>query len=316
METVATMPHDAVFKNFLTHTDTARDFLDIHLPKEIKAICDLSTLTLESGNFVEESLQEQYSDVLYSVSMQGHPGYLHILIEHQSTPSKKIAFRMMRYAIAAMHRHLEAGFQQLPLVVPILFYQGKTSPYPYSMCWMDMFASPKLARRLYSEPFPLVDITTIPDDEIMQHRRVAILELLQKHIRQRDLMKMLEDLVTLLSAEYTTESQLITLVNYMLLRGHTDQPKIFYRELGRRLPKEKTMGTVAEWLEEQGILKGLEQGIQQGMQQGIQHGMLQGESNATHRVATRMLKSGMSPEFVAEMTDLTREEIDKIPDWR
>ena len=88
------------------------------------------------------------------------------------------------------------------------------------------------------------------------------------------------------------------------------------------------MGTVAEWLEEQGLLKGLEQGIQQGMQQGIQHGMQQGiqqgmqqgmqqgESNATHRVAARMLKSGMSPEFVAEMTDLTREEIDKIPDWR
>ncbi|MEB4677627.1 Rpn family recombination-promoting nuclease/putative transposase [Enterobacteriaceae bacterium G50] len=304
MKTAASTPHDAVFKQFLMHTETARDFLDIHLPQEIKGICDLTTLTLESGNFVEESLQEQYSDILYSVSMQGHPGYLHILIEHQSTPSKKIAFRMMRYAIAAMHRHLEAGFEQLPLVVPILFYQGKTSPYPYSMCWTDMFSSPELARRLYSEPFPLVDVTAIPDDEIMQHRRVAILELLQKHIRQRDLMKMLEDLVTLLSAEYTTESQLITLVNYMLLRGHTDQPKIFYRELGRRLPKEKTMGTVAEWLEEQGMLKGIQQGIQQG------------ESNATHRVAARMLKNGMSPELVAEMTDLTREEIENIPGWR
>lgn len=44
--------------------------------------------------------------------------------------------------------------------------------------------------------------------------------------------------------------------------------------------------------------------------------MQQGESNATQRVAARMLKSGMSPELVAEMTDLTREEIDKIPDWR
>lgn len=304
MKTAASTPHDAVFKQFLMHTETARDFLDIHLPQEIKGICDLTTLTLESGNFVEESLQEQYSDILYSVSMQGHPGYLHILIEHQSTPSKKMPFRMIRYAIAAMHRHLEAGFEQIPLVVPILFYQGKTSPYPYSMCWTDMFASPELARRLYSEPFPLVDVTTIPDDEIMQHRRVAILELLQKHIRQRDLMKMLEDLVTLLSAEYTTESQLITLVNYMLLRGHTDQPKIFYRELGRRLPKEKTMGTVAEWLEEQGMLKGIQQGMQQG------------ESNATHRVAARMLKNGMSPELVAEMTDLTREEIENIPGWR
>jgi len=300
MEQSATTPHDAVFKQFLMHTDTARDFLDIHLPEEIKAICDLSTLRLESGNFVEEDLKEHYSDILYSASMQGNPGYLHILIEHQSTPSKKITFRMIRYAIAAMQRHLEAGFQQLPLVVPILFYQGKESPYPYSMCWTDMFASPELARRLYSEPFPLVDITRIPDDEIMQHRRIAILELLQKHIRQRDLMKMLEDLVTLLSAEYTTESQLITLVNYMLLRGHTDQPKIFYRELRKRFPKEGEMGSIADWLEEQGI----EKGIRQGKRDGV------------CLVAERLLKSGMPPEQVAEMTDLTREEIAEIPGWR
>lgn len=43
-----------------------------------------------------------------------------------------------------------------------------------------MFVCPALAKRLYSQPFPLVDITVIPDDEIMQHRRIAVLELLQK----------------------------------------------------------------------------------------------------------------------------------------
>lgn len=42
-----------------------------------------------------------------------------------------MAFRMIRYAIAAMHRHIEAGYEQLSLVIPILFYQGKTSPYPF-----------------------------------------------------------------------------------------------------------------------------------------------------------------------------------------
>ncbi|EEP0947509.1 Rpn family recombination-promoting nuclease/putative transposase [Salmonella enterica] len=31
---------------------------------------------------------------------------------------------------------------------------------------------------------PLVDMTVVPDDEIMRHRRVALLELIQKHIRQ------------------------------------------------------------------------------------------------------------------------------------
>ncbi|CAM3242245.1 hypothetical protein ESCO106014_23390 [Escherichia coli] len=28
-------PHDALFKTFLTHPDTARDFMEIHLPKDL-----------------------------------------------------------------------------------------------------------------------------------------------------------------------------------------------------------------------------------------------------------------------------------------
>lgn len=300
MESVTGTPHDAVFKKFLMHVDTARDFLDIHLPAELRKICDLDTLQLASGSFVEEDLKAQYSDVLYSLNMQGASDYLHILIEHQSSPDKKMAFRMIRYAIAAMHRHIEAGYEQLPLVIPILFYQGKTSPYPYSLCWLDMFTSPALAKRLYSQPFPLVDITVIPDDEIMQHRRIAVLELMQKHIRQRDLMRLLDQLVTLLSAEYTTDSQMISLLNYMLHSGHTDQPKVFYRKLASRTPQGESMMTLAEWFEEQGMQKGIQQGIQKG------------ETEAARRVAARMLKNGMSPELVAQMTDLTAEEIEQL----
>lgn len=60
------------------------------------------------------------------------------------------------------------------------FYHGETSPYPYSLNWLDEFDDPQLARQLYTEAFPLVDITIVPDDEIMQHRRIALLELIQK----------------------------------------------------------------------------------------------------------------------------------------
>jgi len=41
-------PHDATFRQFLTQPEIARDFVDIHLPAELRAICDLSTLKLES----------------------------------------------------------------------------------------------------------------------------------------------------------------------------------------------------------------------------------------------------------------------------
>ena len=316
MKPISNTPHDAVFKQFLMHPDTARDFLDIHLPAELRAVCDLNTLRLESSHFVEENLQEQYSDVLYSVKMQGTPGYIHVLIEHQSSADKKMAFRMMRYAIAAMHRLLKDENGPLPLVVPLLFYQGKTSPYPLSMSWLDMFALPELARRIYSEPFPLVDITVIADDDIMQHRRIALLELLQKHIRQRDLMNLLERLVTLISAEYTTESQLNALLSYMVQRGHTDQPQVFYRELANRLPQEESMMTLAEWFEEQGMQKGVREGMREGMQEGKREGLQEGKTEERRNIARRMLESGMTREAVAQITTLTDDEIEQIIRWR
>lgn len=123
-------PHDATFRQFLTHPDVARDFMQLHLPENLLAICDLNTLKLESGSFVEEDLRQYYSDILYSLRTLNGDGYIHVLIEHQSTPDRHMAFRLLRYAVAAMQRHLDAGHKRLPLVIPILFYAGKRSPIP------------------------------------------------------------------------------------------------------------------------------------------------------------------------------------------
>lgn len=72
-------------------------------------------------------------------------------------------------------------------MIPVLFYVGKRSPYPYSTRWLDEFDNPELAGKVYGWAYPLVDVTAIPDDEIMNHRSMAALTLLQKHIHQRDI---------------------------------------------------------------------------------------------------------------------------------
>lgn len=56
----------------------------------------------------------------------------------------------------------------------------------------------------------------------MQHRRIALLELMQKHIRKRDLMGLMEQLVALLVKGYANDSQLKTLFNYMMLADGID----------------------------------------------------------------------------------------------
>jgi predicted transposase/invertase (TIGR01784 family) len=225
---------------------------------------------------------------------------VYVLIEHQSSPDKHMAFRLVRYAIAAMHRHLEAGYDQLPLVIPMLFYHGQVTPYPYSMSWLAQFSEPDLARQLYSGHFPLVDVTVIPDDDIMQHRRMAILELLQKHARQRDLLEIKEQLVTLLLAGYTTKEQLMSLVNYMLQVGSTTEPDTLIRELARRAPQhEEELMTIAEYLKQQGIEIGLQKGIEQGRE-------------AVMKIASAMLADGFDPATVMKLTGLSADDLAQI----
>jgi predicted transposase YdaD len=90
-------------------------------------------------------------------------------------------------SFVAMHRHLKQGHKRLPMIVPILFYHGRQSPYPYSMRWLNCFDDPTAAQAFYTQAFPLVDVTVIPDDEIKTHRKVALLEYVQKHIHEKDI---------------------------------------------------------------------------------------------------------------------------------
>ena len=279
-------PHDAVFKQFLYYPDTARDFLDIYLPSTLRELCDLQTLKLESGSFIEDSLRASYSDVLWSLKTNEGEGYIYVVIEHQSSPDAHMAFRLMRYAMAAMQRHLDAGHKTLPLVIPMLFYHGALSPYPFSLCWLDEFDDPIVARQLYSATFPLVDITVIPDDEIMQHRRIALLELMQKHIRKRDLMGLVEQLVSLLATGYANDSQLKTLFNYMMQFGNTPHVDKFIREVAQRVPQQKeSLMTIAEVLQQEA------------------------KQQEALRIAQMMLANGISHEIILKITGLSAKDL-------
>ena len=294
-------PHDATFRQFLTQPAIARDFMEIHLPAELRAICDLGTLKLESGSFVEDDLRQYFSDVLYSLKTTTGDGYIHVLIEHQSTPDRHMAFRLLRYAVAAMQRHLEAGHKKLPLVIPVLFYTGRRSPYPYAMNWLQEFDDPGLATKLYASDFPLVDVTVIPDDEIMNHRSMAALTLLQKHIHQRDLAELTERLATLLMENWLASPQVISLIHYILQAGESSGAEAFVRDLAQRVPQHgDELMTIAQQLEQKGIKKGIEQGRSEG------------EREAAFKIARNMLKSGLDEIAVMEMTGLSKDDLQSL----
>lgn len=129
---------------------------------------------------------------------------------------------------------------------------------------------------------------------------------MQKHIRRRDLSGLTEQLIFILVKEYTNDSQLKTLFNYLVHSGDTRRFGQFIQELARRVPQHKEeLMTIAERLREAGRRKGK----QEGRLEGHLEGRLEGQRAEGVRIARTLLAEGLALERVLRITGLPEEEI-------
>ncbi len=62
------------------------------------------------------------------------------------------------------------------------------------------------------------------DNQLCSIGDIAMLEPCKKHIRQRDLSELLDPLITLLTQDHLTDTQLSVLINHMLKAGNAAEP--------------------------------------------------------------------------------------------
>jgi predicted transposase/invertase (TIGR01784 family) len=161
---------------------------------------------------------------------------------------------------------------------------------------------PEAARTLYGNSFPLVDVTDIPDDEILRHKRVALLELVQKHIWQRDVAELLKPVGQLLRIASATAEQQEALLSYLLQAGNMADLGKFAERLIDLSPEHKEkMMTIAEYLKQIGREEGLEKGREEGREEGAAAERLS--------LARNLLKMNFPVEKIAEWA----EEFKKYP---
>lgn len=125
---------------------------------------------------------------------------------------------------------------------------------------------------------------------------------MQKPIRQRDLLGIVEPLTAILLSGYANDRQLKTLFNYLIHLGKVFRLGGFIREVAQRVPqhKEKLM-TIAERLREVGRRQGKREGRLEGVEEGPRAEAL--------RIAQTMVAEGMALETVLRITGLSEEDI-------
>lgn len=267
-------PHDKLFRETMSSKAQAVDFFSNYLPRHILDLIDMDTLEISKDSFIEEELNDFYSDILYEVTLKNDTGYIYLLFEHKSYTDAFIQFQLFGYIYHIYKLYVkQTKAKRLPIVLPIVFYHGE-SKWNTATQFSSIIQGPVDELRAYIPDFSyiLFDLTRYSDDELKGGVILRTFQLLLKHSQNPDFIDKLPHILKLVVEVITGESGLKAVeafFRYVFSTIEDNQEDKVKEIIVAALSHDKggaIMGTIAErWINE---------GEQRGMQQGMQKGML------------------------------------------
>jgi len=312
-------PHDGVWKKGMRNVQVARDLFEHYLPEKIQALVDLSTLELKSSSYIDDHYRQYCSDVLYGVQTKQGDGYLYCLAEHQSRADPRMALRMWTYTLRVIEDHLEQGHKHYPLVIPLLYFNGNQTPYPYSSDLLDYFSNPEEARRVMFKPFRVIDVHQLSDAQLLKHRWSAFLELVLKYMKtQQDFLGVLHDLVEKQHVQFLLNHegrQYVVDMLHLAMKKMEIHDKRAFVELAESASPDlgEQVMSLLQMEHQQGREEGLELGLLKGRVEGRVEGEKIGVQKGKYDVVRAMKKlERWSVKEIAAATGLPQDEVEPL----
>ena len=90
---------DSLFRSVFGNPVHAASELQSVLPSRLRERLDLSALELMPDTYVDADLRQRHVDALFATRWAGRDALLYVLLEHQSTPDRLMAYRMLVYQV-------------------------------------------------------------------------------------------------------------------------------------------------------------------------------------------------------------------------
>jgi predicted transposase/invertase (TIGR01784 family) len=291
MENIANQ-HDKYFKEIFSRKEEMIDFITNALPQVAKYI-DVSTLQLDTTQYIDKRLQVGYSDLVYNCKYANKVDLkIALLFEHKSQPENFPHLQLLAYMIKIWETNIKQN-QRLTPIVPILFYHGADDwKYKKFEEYFTEIDEP-LKKYLPSFDYELIDTRNLTDEQIKNMFQMLSLKtgvLVMKHIfdAPEKLINELESIFEYLHKLLETENGrnlFETTVIYLYSNLKNDKEKVT-EKLKQISPKGGEIAlTIAQQYEKKGKLIGMEETIRQ--------------------IAINMIKKGADNEFISECSNLT-----------
>ena len=186
-------PHDAFFKELFSVKENVIDFIQGVFPAEIKSRIDFESLALDNNSYIDEELQESFSDIVYNCRYSGKTEItLSLLFEHKSYKVKYPHLQLLKYLLNIWQTNIKQNRELMP-VIPIVVYHGKEN-WEYKS-FKDYFKSVdnELSRFLPSFDYLIYDFSAFSNetikDKIFKNITTKLGMLVMKNIGDEELVK-------------------------------------------------------------------------------------------------------------------------------
>ena len=304
--------HDKYFYRVFSDTDNAAGLLRPYLPPAVAGSLRWATLTHWPGRFVSDDWRGREADLVFSAERQGteEPVLVYVLLEHQSTPRYWMALRVLNYClqiwVAWQGASRNKKKTKLPLIVPLVFYQGGKR-------WSPELEFRELVEGAAAEwrwvprfEYLLIDQTKGGPEAVLGSA-VARLTQIAMMARVRGGDELVERTAVLM-AEVSPEGEVEVLarhVEYVLATQSEEGLRAFGAALRRNVPgRGGELMTYVEQIEERGRREGRQEGRREGRQEGRREGVL--------RTIEGFLQRDVPWSTIEEATSIDKSEFERL----
>ncbi len=333
-------PHDKLFKETFSDINVTKSFLNHYLLEEILGIIDIETLTPLKDSFITDDLVESYSDLLFQVKINGRPGYVTFLFEHKSYQTNHISIQLLKYMTEVWDAKLTKEKEQdISIIIPIVIYHGINN-WKKEKRISSLIAGfkdlPKSVQNYVPDfDFFLFDLSTVKDDLKGSIKLRVFLDVFAHIFTKSDsefeviIGEHVQTLLEIKNEQPDIVAYFKTYIMYVL----SARESITLNKLHHIVENISTEGgmivaTAADKLRREGLLRGrvegekkgrregIAEGEKKGRREGIAEGIAEGEKKGKMEekieVARKLLLKDSDIKTIMEITNLSKEEIQKI----
>ena len=316
-------PHDKGYKYLFSSQKVFLELLQSFVKAGWVGGIEEKDLVRVDKSYILQDFSDKEADLVYKVKINDQEAIFYLLMEMQSTVDFQMPYRLLLYMTEIWRDILrdtprkEARRKdfRLPAVVPIVLYNGKNNWTACRSYRETLKAYEIFAEYVLDFKYILIDVNRYRKEELLElSNLIGAIFLLDQKADPEELLGRIDELLDMASKLDANQFRLFRtwILKIATKDLNEDEKHKVIQSLDETHPEEvkqliSNFAQNIKTMQKEAIKKGKQEGRQEGRQVGRQEGEIKGKLE----VARKMLMKGMSIAEVADITGLTREQIQK-----